>query len=232
MSTKKKIAVLATLALGTMVVGCGSSGNQVVGTGGKGGAGGQGGGNSQTTTETITIAEKGNPKVDILFVLDNGSSTAEIKGKLYAQLPLFLNVLQSLPTPPDLHLAIATTDMGAPSDVMATIMCTAQGDNGAFQSAPRGMCTSTTLMNGATYLADDGNGVTNFTDPIASVLQCISLVGHSASGFPNRSRPPRTRSARTTSCRACRPLPRRTSGFCDRTPIWPSFSSSTRTTAR
>ena len=184
MSTEKRIAALAALALGTVVVGCGSSGNQIVGTGGKGGAGGQGGGSSQTTTETITIAETGNPKVDILFVLDNGASTTEMQGKLYDQMPLFLNVLEALPTPPDLHVAVATTDMGAPSDVMAQLMTTAQGDNGAFQSAPRGMCTSTTLMNGATYLADDGNGTANFTAPMATVLQCISLVGHSASGFP------------------------------------------------
>jgi hypothetical protein len=184
MSREKKVAVLATLALGTMVVGCGSSGNQVVGAAGKGGAGGQGGGNSQTTTETITIAEKGNPKVDILFVLDNGSSTTEMQQKLNVQMPLFLNVLEALPTPPDLHVAVTTTDMGAPSDVMAQIMSTAQGDNGAFQSTARGTCTSTTLANGATYLADDGNGTANFTAPMATVLQCISLVGHSASGFP------------------------------------------------
>ena len=104
--------------------------------------------------------------------------------KLYAQMPVFLNVLKSLPTPLDLHVAVTTTDMGAPGDVTAADHdCTAQGDNGAFQSAPRGTCASTTLMNGATYLADDGNGTANFTDPMASVLQCISMVGDSGCGF-------------------------------------------------
>jgi hypothetical protein len=177
MSTGKAIAVLQPLVLGTLMLGCSSGGNQLAGTGG------QGGGSSQTTTETITIAEKGNPKLDILLVLHNGSSTTEIKQKLYDQLPQFVNVLEGLPTPPDLHVAVVTTDMGAPSDVMNQIMSTAQGDNGAFQSAPRGTCASTTLMNGATFLADDGNGTANFTDPIASVLQCISMVGDSGSGF-------------------------------------------------
>lgn len=183
MSTGKSITVPQALALGALMLGCNSSGNQLAGTGGTGGNGG-GGGSSQTTTETITVTEQGNPKLDVLFVLDNGSSTTEMQQKLSAQMPQFLNVLEGLPTPPDLHVAVTTTDMGAPSDVMAQIGSTAQGDNGAFQSTPRDPCTSTTLMNGATFLADDGNGVTNFTDPIGTVLQCISLVGHSASGFP------------------------------------------------
>jgi len=187
MSTGKTIALL-TATFGALALGCSSSGNQLAGTGGQGakaaGTGGQGGGgNSQTTTETITLGQKGNPQVDILFVLDNGSSTTEMQQKFSAQMPQFLNVLKGLPTPLDLHIAVATTDMGVPSDVMASLMSTAQGDNGAFQSTPRGTCTSTTLTNGATYLTDDGDGVTNFTDPIASVLQCISLVGDKGDGI-------------------------------------------------
>jgi hypothetical protein len=183
MSRGETGAVLQALALGALAVGCSSGGNQLAGTGGTTGGKGGGGGSSQTTTETIAVVQKGNPKVDILFVLDNGSSTTDIKIKLYDQMPLFLNVLEALPVPPDLHIAVATTDMGEPSDVMAALMSTAQGDNGAFQSAPRGTCTNTSLMNGATFLADDGNGVTNFTDPMANVLQCISMVGDTGSGI-------------------------------------------------
>lgn len=176
LSTGKAIAVLGALAQGALAIGCSSSAKQVSGTGG------QGGGSSQTTLETATIVQKGNPKVDILFVLNDGGSTGEIQMKFYDQIPSFVNVLRSLPTPFDLHLGVTTADMGAPSDVMAALMTTAQGDNGAFQSAPRGSCTSTTLMTGATYLADDGNGTANFTAPMADVLQCISRVGDSGSG--------------------------------------------------
>jgi len=176
-STGKAIVVLHALVVGALALGCSSSGNQ------PGGTGGQAGGNAQTTTKTVTLVQKGNPKVDILFVLDDGSSTTEIKMKLYDQMPLFLNVLKALPTPLDLHIAVSTTDLGAPGDAMDKILCTAQGNNGAFQSAPRGNCLNTTLTNGATYLADDGNGTANFTDPITSVLQCISMVGDSGCGF-------------------------------------------------
>jgi hypothetical protein len=182
--TERPIAVLKALVLGALALGCSSSGNGLVGSGGTGGKGGQGGaGNLPTTTETVTLNRRANPKIDILFVLDNESSSEVIKAKLSSQLPLFVNVLQSLPTPLDLHVAVTTTDMGLPSDVMASLMSTAQGDNGAFQSAPRGPCTDTTLMNGATFLADDGNGTANFTDPMAKVLQCISMVGDHGSGM-------------------------------------------------
>jgi hypothetical protein len=182
--TEKTMAVLRALVVGALVLGCSSSGNGIGGTGGTGGKGGQGGaGNSPTTTESITVNRRANPQVDILFVLDNESSSSQIKLKLSAQLPLFVNVLQSLPTPLDLHVAVATTNMGLPSDVMASLMSTAQGDNGAFQNTPREPCTSTTLTNGATFLADDGNGTANFTDPMAEVLQCISLVGSQGSGI-------------------------------------------------
>jgi hypothetical protein len=182
--TERPIAVLKALVLGALALGCSSSGNGLVGSGGTGGKGGQGGaGNLPTTPETVTLNRRANPKIDILFVLENWASTSEMQAKLYDQLPTFVNVLKVLPAPLDLHVAVTTTDMGAPSDVMAELMTTAQGDNGAFQSAPRGSCINTTLMNGATFLADDGNGTTNFTDPMAKVLQCISLVGNKASSF-------------------------------------------------
>ena len=178
MLTGTPLTILKALALGALVLGCGSSGNQLTGTGGQGG-----GANSPTTTETVTLVEKGNPKVDILFVLMNWSGDPESQSKLYAQIPTFVNVLKSLPTPLDLHLAVTTTDMGAPGDVMGQINCPAQGDAGRFLSAPTGTCTATTLAAGATYLADDGNGVVNFTDPMATVLQCISMVGDKGCGF-------------------------------------------------
>jgi membrane-associated protease RseP (regulator of RpoE activity) len=104
--------------------------------------------------------------------------------KLYGQIPLFLNVLKASPMPLDLHIAVVTTDMGAPGDLAGMLgFCTAAGDDGAFRSAPTGTCTNTTLATGATYLTDDGRGTTNFTGSIADVLQCIFLVGHSGCGF-------------------------------------------------
>ena len=71
--------------------------------------------------------------VDILMMIDNSSSMTEMQQKLYAQLPTFVTALQGLPTPPSLHLAVVSSDMGAPGDSTASIGCTAQGDQGEFQ---------------------------------------------------------------------------------------------------
>jgi hypothetical protein len=62
MRTGKTIAGAEALVLCALALGCGSSGKQLAGTGGQGGGqGGQGGGgNSPTTSETLTIDQKGN----------------------------------------------------------------------------------------------------------------------------------------------------------------------------
>jgi hypothetical protein len=171
-----RLWVLGALALGTVAFGCGS-GNQSGGTGGTGGTGG-----SSSATLTTTFATKLNTEVDILFVIDNWASTTETQTKVYDQIPLFMSVLQSLPTPLDLHVAVITTDMGAPGDATSAIACSTLGDGGVFSSAPRGTCTSTGLESGATYLAD-AKGVANFTGQLASALQCIMLVGGTGCGF-------------------------------------------------
>ncbi len=165
-------------------IGCGSSGGKLTGTGGTGaGVGAQAGGSSPTTTETFTFRQMVDNKVDILFVLDNGSSSTEWQQKLSNQIPTFIDVLKGAPTPLDLHIALITTDMGAPSDVTSSLGCATQGDDGAFQSAPRGTCTTSPLANGATYFADDGQGTTNFTGSLATDLQCFIPIGHSGCGF-------------------------------------------------
>ena len=144
-----------------------------------GGAAGAGGGAGTTVTGPF------GKNVDILMMIDNSSSMLEMQEKLYAQLPLFIQSLQSLPTPPNLHLAVVSSDMGAPGDLTTSINCSASGDQGEFQSMPRGTCTSSTLAAGATFISD-GDNIPNFTDPLPSVLQCIALLGDTGCGFENQ----------------------------------------------
>jgi hypothetical protein len=108
----------------------------------------------------------------------------ESQSKLYDQIPLFVNVLKMPTMPLDLHIAVVTADMGVSGDTSGATTCTPHGDNGAFQSRARGTCIDTTLSAGATFLADDGRGTTNFTGSIADVLQCILLPGNAGCGFP------------------------------------------------
>jgi hypothetical protein len=128
-----------------------------------------------------------NRKVDILFMVDNSSEMEEMQKKLYDQAPSFLSVLYGLPVRPNVHIAVVSSDMGAPGDATSSIGCTTSGDRGQFQSMPQGTCTDTTLQSGATYIADDGNGNKNYTDPsIGTVLQCIMLLGGRGCGFEHQ----------------------------------------------
>ncbi|HEY6476153.1 MAG TPA: hypothetical protein VI456_06190, partial [Polyangia bacterium] len=202
MSTGNRSASFAMAALCATALACGSTPNSVqTGQGGGGAAGGtldaggtlggggsvalggQAGENSPTTRKTITLGAPPDANVDILFVLDDWASTTVVQQKLYDQIPLFLSVLKASPMPLDLHVAVVTPDMGVSGDTSSAIICTPHGDDGAFRSAPTGMCSDTTVAAGATFLTDDGRGTTNFTGSISDVLQCIFLVGNGGCGF-------------------------------------------------
>jgi MYXO-CTERM domain-containing protein len=146
------------------------------------------------STESVTRAATATPnKVDILFMVDNSSSMTSMQQKMLAQIPTFIQVLQALPAGlPDIHLAVVSSDLGAPSDQGPGIGCSQNGgDDGNFFFAPRGTCTATTLVPNATFIMDDATGATkNFTlaDPVglATVFQCIALLGQSGCGFEHQ----------------------------------------------
>ncbi len=119
----------------------------------------------------------GERQLDLLFVIDDASGMTEMQSKLYDQIPNFLGVLLSLPTPPDLHVAVISSDLGAPGDQAASIGCTQTGDQGMFQVQPRGTCTDSTLAPGATFISV-GHGVANYTAAsVSDVVRCILPLG-------------------------------------------------------
>jgi hypothetical protein len=123
--------------------------------------------------------------VDILFMIDNSSSMTSMQQKLLAQIPLFLDTLQSAERPlSDFHIAVVSSDMGAPGDSTSAIACTREGDQGVFQSQPRGDCQGG-LAAGATYISNVG-GVANYTGQLTDVLACITPLGANGCGFENQ----------------------------------------------
>ena len=123
--------------------------------------------------------------VDILFMIDNSSSMTSMQQKLVAQIPMFLETLQSGAQPlSDFHIAVVSSDMGAPGDATASIGCTAAGDQGIFQSQPRGDCQGA-LAPGATYISNVG-GVANYTGQLTDVLACITPLGANGCGFEHQ----------------------------------------------
>ena len=129
-------------------------------------------------------ADPGN--LDILFMIDNSSSMTTTQMKLLTQDPSFMTVLENLPNGlPNIHVAVVSSDMGAPGDSVSSIMCTTTGDNGLFQSTPRGTCTNTTLASGATFISNVG-GVANYTGNLSDVFGCIAQLGQRGCGFEHQ----------------------------------------------
>jgi hypothetical protein len=187
----------------TSGTGASSGAGAIGGTGASSGAGAIGGagetGGSSGTGGAPIGGSFGN-NVDILIMIDNSSEMTLMQEKLYNQLPAFIAALESLFVPPSLHLAIVSSDMGAPGDSTAAIMCSNFGDQGEFQSAPRSnatstppvTCTSSTIASPTgltdsnhTFISDVDN-MPNFTDPLASVVQCIALLGDAGCGFEHQ----------------------------------------------
>jgi hypothetical protein len=169
----------------------GSGGSSGAGATGEAGVSGEAGGSSGTAGAGGTPfgGSVGNNvyanNVDILIMIDNSSEMTIMQEKLSTELPTFIQALQNLPVPPSLHLAIVSSDMGAPGDSTSAIGCTPRGDQGEFQAAPRGTCVSTTLAAGATFISD-ADMMPNFTDPLATVLQCIAPLGDAGCGFEHQ----------------------------------------------
>ncbi len=189
----RRLAVCATIAVAAgcngseSLSGAGDSGGAGASTGGtglagSGGAGATGGGAGAGGTP---VGGKVNNEVDILMMIDDSSSMRTMQEKLYDQLPSFIAALQNLAVPPSLHLAFVSSDMGAPGDSTSSIGCTMRGDQGEFQSAPRGTCTSTTLTAGDTFISD-ADMTPNYTDPLANVVQCIALLGDTGCGLEHQ----------------------------------------------
>jgi hypothetical protein len=140
-------------------------------------------------TLQIQIAGRTSNELDLLFMIDNSSSMMSMQQKLAAQVTAFFQVLQGLPGGlPNLHIAVVSSDMGAPGDSTNQIGCTSQGDDGNFQymvGAGSTTCNATTLNSGATFISD-GDGGKNFTDPIQNVLACIAPLGSNGCGFEHQ----------------------------------------------
>jgi hypothetical protein len=193
MNARRIGSVFIALAAVGLVNACGSSSRDGSGTGGMNGTGGAGGADAciglpvpAQSCMSVTIPEKVNNKIDLLFMIDNSSGMTEMQNKLYDQIPAFVNVLQTAPTPPNLHVAVVSSDLGAPGDSNSSLGCTTHGDQGELESLPRGTCTDSTLQNGATFISDDGM-MPNYTgSSLATVLQCIALLGDKGCGFKHQ----------------------------------------------
>jgi len=122
-----------------------------------------------------------NRDIDILFMIDNSLSMAPLQTKLATNFPIFMQVLNGLPNGlPNVHIGVVSSNMGSGS--FEVPQCPLGGDQGIFQATPRGTCTATNLMGGATFISNV-NGMANYTGSIESVFSCIAQLGDQGCGF-------------------------------------------------
>src|SRR5262245_26368798 len=109
-----------------------------------------------------------NRNLDLLFVIDDSSSSRLAQDNLIRNFPTFVTALQG-PTGemPGIHLGVVSSDMGGGDGSIAGCDATG-GKNGILQYTPRGTCTSSGLQAGATFISDVG-GVRNYTGALADV---------------------------------------------------------------
>jgi hypothetical protein len=184
-----RLALAAVLAAG-----CGSSLQRADGGPDDGARMSDGGDSSDSRGFVTVVREVLNPKIDILFMVDNSSSMERAQENLRANFAQFMDVLKNLPRGlPDLHIAVVSSDMGAGSNDIPGCNV-AGGDNGVFHwgvgASPLNTCTATNLNPDARFISSTGgqNPQANFTGDITQVFQCIAPLGAFGCGFEQQLR--------------------------------------------
>ena len=164
--------------------GCGGSNARPDATG-AGGIGVGGSGGNPSITRVYNVALTNQRQVDILFLIDDSSSMAAAQATFRQGLARFVAALRGGPGgPPDLHIAVVSSDMGAGDGSISSCDSTG-GKQGIFQYTARGTCTSTGLNAGATYISDSGS-VKNYTGNLEDVLGCMTALGETGCGFEHQ----------------------------------------------
>ena len=126
-----------------------------------------------------------NRNVDLLFLVDDSSSMRLSQDNLRRNFPVLMQALKNQPGGlPNVHIGVISSDMGAGDGSVAGCDSTG-GKNGIFQYTPRGTCTSSGLLPGATYISDIG-GVKNYSGNLEDVFTCIAALGESGCGFEHQ----------------------------------------------
>ena len=134
----------------------------------------------------LTIKAVQNPDLDILFLIDDSPSMADKQNNLKLAFPSFEAALQGIAGGlPNLHIGVATSDMGTKGSAVLTPGpaigggpggCSGTGKNGVLQA------NGVTLSHG-NYLEALRGGSQNFTGDLPTAFSAIASVGQAGCGF-------------------------------------------------
>lgn len=127
--------------------------------------------------------------IDLLFVIDNSSSTRD-KQLVFAQnFPKFVESLDAFPLGrPNLHIGVVSTtvDIGTGGFSSGASGCPtpAPNDDGLLQNTPRVMgCTPPNGRYISDFKTPEGGRTVNYTGTLAQEVSCIAQIGPDGCGF-------------------------------------------------
>lgn len=139
---------------------------------------------------TAVIPGRVNRDLDLLFVIDDTSSMAEVQDRLAAAFPALVKRLSTVyGGVPDLHLGVVTTDMGTSFGSMGQSAPSfgTPGDGGCAGRGKAGTLTVSGAPVTGTFLVDtampDGTRQKNYSGDIAAAFAQMTRVGIGGCGF-------------------------------------------------
>jgi hypothetical protein len=141
-----------------------------------------------------TFPASGGGQLDLLFVIDNSPSMGPMQAELMQSLGNLVAPLEALAVPPDLHVGIVSSDLGA-GRFQYVPGCRVGGDQGFLQNTPRhptkcgsgtGQGQLLTVSDRFLTLAPDPAGgppKANFTGTLSDAFACYAALGDQGCGF-------------------------------------------------
>ncbi len=189
------------------------------GTGNPGASGAGAGGESGVASWEVPLSAK----LDLLFLIDNSSSTRDKQTNLLCSFPRFLDILSKLPMGlPDLHIGVVSSDMG--SGALSIPSCgVVGGDDGVFQSLARPQVVSCQPFGGGALDTtgcsgpNDGKSWIRYHNQednniggqdLSKAFACIAALGDTGCGFEAQ-----LAAVRRALQRAANPMDRFNGGF-------------------
>ncbi len=121
-------------------------------------------------------------QVDVLFLIDNSGSTAQVQTALAVSFPAFLARLDRSGERPDLHIGIVSSSLGA-GDFHLPSCETAGGDRGVLQNTPKVRGCVPPRGRFIEDVAGPTGRVRNYDGDLADTFSCIARLGVDGCGF-------------------------------------------------
>ena len=135
---------------------------------------------------TIVKRIPNQPDLDLLFVIDNSSGTADIQALFSTNFPRFVQTLDAFPGGrPNLHIGVVSSTVGTGGmEFLPNCPKVAPNDDGLLQNTARISGCSPPSGRFITDIRNDGGGRTvNYSGTLDQELPCIALLGTTGCGF-------------------------------------------------